>query len=194
MAAPIIKHISDSTVTFICWKERRNDDRRQKITTCNSLTARELITDAVFKDTNWQISKKHQFLFGDIVDKSDKDLFDTTKWLKKVGDRYMFIPDLKRSFSLTYLLRISCPRVISWPVIRSHHGVAMENFSKKGPFADGPAKHALALLPGRVGKDLPIGKHPKRIDTFINQFADTNGQFPTHDFHTHVWVHSSPRS
>ena len=82
---------------------------------------------------------------------------------------------------------------MNWPMTRStdlvHIGILMPN----GYSQSGHPLHVLGLHSGNVGKDVPVGKNPAMVQTFLNQFIKVDSNYPTTDFRTSGWVHSTKK-
>ena len=104
----------------------KNEERAAKLSRCSPLTLCELISDAKLEAADMSIMKKPAFLFGDSITVDDKQLHDGNyKWLRKIGDRFMFLPNMVRTVPLSYLQSMSVPRPMDWDLTRFNDGVSL---------------------------------------------------------------------
>ena len=52
----------------------------------------------------------------------------------------------------------------------------------------GPLQCVFGLHPSNVGRDVPMGKNPARVSTFLNQFINVGGNYHATYFQTPGWV------
>lgn len=103
----------------------------------------------------------------------------------------MFLPEMKRSFPLVYLQRLSAPHQLDWGITQEHDGVAMGKFGAHGVYQDGHTRCVTRLLPRRVIKKHPVGEIPTCAKTFLGEFMAKGGQYLANDFRMPGWVHSA---
>jgi len=61
------------------------------------LTFREIITNGWFESDTRIVLKKPDFFFGDAITEDDRVLYDRDyKWLRQIGDRRFFLPNMER--------------------------------------------------------------------------------------------------
>ena len=90
-----------------------NEEGQAYLIEGTALIMQKLISDGRFESLNRRLLKKLVFLFGDAIDKNEEVLFERNyKWLCQIGDRRLFLPNMKWMFSLSYLQSISLHR--SW--------------------------------------------------------------------------------
>lgn len=125
-----------------------SNDQSNRLSSCSPYTLRELISDVPLEGTNSEELEKPAFLFGDSILVSEESLFeDECKLLHHVGDR-MFILEMERSCSLTYLQGISTPRQMELSLTKNQDGIPVGNFSSKSLFQNGPSRCLTSLLLG----------------------------------------------
>ena len=73
------------------------------ITQASPETLRILVTDARLENLSRKPIVKSGFLFGDFVDFEADNAYDGDyKWLRKVRDRNLFLPNMERMYPLSY--------------------------------------------------------------------------------------------
>ena len=79
--------------------------RRERLSKVNMATLRELMIDAEFK-TDLRIRlKKPVFFFGDHIGEGGYVLHDGDyKWLRQLGDKKFFLPNMERMYPLSLSL------------------------------------------------------------------------------------------
>lgn len=80
---------------------------------------------------------------------------------------------------------------MDWDIIQEHDGVTVKKFGSHGPYQDSLEKSIIGLLPRRVNKEHPMVETAIRVKTFISQFASVGDQYPSHNFRTPEWIHST---
>ena len=71
------------------------------------------MTSGQFESDTHIVLKKLDFFFGDAITKDDRVLFDRDyKWLRQIGDRRFFLPNMERTYPLAYLQHMSVRRAI----------------------------------------------------------------------------------
>ena len=93
---------------------RTNEERQARLIKGTASTLRELILDGRF-ESNYRLFKKPVFLAGDAIKKNEEVLFDGNyKWLRQIGERHFFLPNMEWMFPLSYMQSISLPRCMDW--------------------------------------------------------------------------------
>ena len=73
------------------------------------------MTDVKFKTDSRIPLKKPVFFFGDNIGEGGYVLHDGDyKWLRQIGDRKFFLPNMERMYPLSYLQHMSVPRAMEW--------------------------------------------------------------------------------
>jgi len=111
---------ANHNLTFVLQKTApvttdKSKERREKISKVNMKTFREIITDGVFEMDSRTPLRKPVFFFGDNIDEDGSVLHDGDyKWLRQIGDRKFFLPNMERMYPLSYLQRMSVHCAIEW--------------------------------------------------------------------------------
>lgn len=133
-----------------------SNNLRDWLSSCSSSTLRELISNTPLQGANREEFEKPTFLFGDSVIIIEECLYEEVcKWFHQIDNVRMFIPKITRSYSLTYLHSIPVPQQ---SLTKNQDGIPVSNFGSQDPYQDGPNRFLTSLLPGRVGKDFPLGE------------------------------------
>nr|ABD63172.1 hypothetical protein 20.t00024 [Asparagus officinalis] len=92
-----------------------------------------LVTDARLESPSRKPIVKPGYLFGDFVDFDASTAYDGDyKWLRKVGDRNLFLPNMERMFPISYFQCASVPRHMDWPLVKNQDGVALGTLTFHG--------------------------------------------------------------
>lgn len=79
----------------------------------------EIITDASLEGSGCRMLEKSQFLFEDRVATSDEALYvDEHKWLREIDTVRKLLPDMMRSYPLSYLQKLFIPCHMNWNMTR----------------------------------------------------------------------------
>ena len=72
------------------------------------------------------------FLFGDAIDEDDRILHDGDyKWLRQIGDRKFFLPNMERMYPLSYLQQMSVHRAMDRDLSHFVSGVSLGRLGAK---------------------------------------------------------------
>jgi len=115
------------------------------------------------------------------------------KWLRQIGDRRFFLPDMERMYPLAYLQYMSVRRTMEWDLSKSFSCVFFGKLGVNEAYTVGHGRDVFGLHPELVRAEYPTGETPQLAATFINQFLKVRGDFPT-DFRLLGWVHSLDKS
>ena len=108
----------------------KNRERQTKLSQASSLTLRELITDGRFESNARTSLRKPDFLFGNSVDEDAEVMYNGSyKWLRWLGERCFFLPDMERMFSLSSIQSISLHRSMQWELTKEQSGVSFRRIS-----------------------------------------------------------------
>ena len=100
-----------------------NEEQSAKLSRASAITLRELISDGRFESDDRTLMRKPVFLFGDSIDADESPLIvGNYRWLRKIGDIFLFLPIMLRMVPLSYLQSMSVPRPMEWNLTRSHDG------------------------------------------------------------------------
>ena len=116
------------------------------------------MTDATFSTNARAPMEKPAFFFGDHISEGGYSLHDGDyKWLRQVGDRRFFLPNMERMYPLSYLQHMSVPRKLTWELSRPVPEVTLGNLGSKKVYHAGHDKEAFGLFPGLLRTDHPVG-------------------------------------
>ena len=167
-------------------------DRVTLISDPNTDVLRVLVTDAKFETGSRKKLTKPAFLFGDRVSISKGIMHGGHyKWLRQIGDRRFFLPDMHRMFPISYYQCASVPRHMNWDLVREQDGVAVGVLTHKGVNTAGYNRQVSALEPCLFSRGYPLGETASPANTFMRRFLAAKGEFPTAVFRAPGWVHSS---
>lgn len=86
-----LKHVASIPMCSL-----NNKERKERLTRCSPAIFYEIITNVPFKALNHKTMEKPNFMFGNKVLASDEEFYyEESKWLHRVGDLYMFLPDME---------------------------------------------------------------------------------------------------
>ena len=174
---------------------RKQEEHIAKLTRCSSLTLWEIISYGKLDAPDRSPLRKPVFLFGDSILADDSTLHDGNyKWLRQIGDRFIFIPNMVRMVPLFYLQSMSVPRLMDWDLTRSQGRISVGRVINYRSSPAGNGQCIVGLHPGLVGHELPQGETPKEADMFINRFMAAGGEFPSAEFRAPGWLHSTPQT
>jgi len=152
------------------------------------------MTNGLFESDTRVVLKKPDFFFGDAITEEDRILYDGDyKWLRQIGDRRFFLPNMERMYPLAYLQHTLVHRAMEWDLSQSISGASLGKLGVKEAYAAGDEKDVFGLYPGLVRAEYPKGETLQLATTFINQFLKVRGDFST-DFRPFEWVHSTDKS
>ena len=115
--------------------------------------------------------KKPNFYFGDAITEEDRVLYDGDyKWLRQIGDRRFFLPNMERMYPLAYLQNTSVHRAMEWDLSQSISGISLGKLGVKEAYPADHVKDVFGLYPGLVRAEYPKGETPQLATTLINQF------------------------
>jgi len=172
----------------------RSQERKKRLSNVDMVTFRELMTDAAFTTDARIPLEKPAFFFGDHVGDGGYSMYDGDyKWLRQIGDRRFFLPDMERMYPLSYLQHMSVPRKMKWDVSRYVPEITLGDLGAKKVYRhDSHDRAVLGLFPGSLKTELPVGEIPKLGTTFLNAFMKAEGDFPV-EFRSPGWVHSTEK-
>ena len=91
----------------------KSKERKKRISKGSMVTLRETISDGLFETDSRTPLRKPIFFFGDDIDEDDRILHNGDyKWLRQIGDRRFFLPNMERMYPLSYLQHISVHRAM----------------------------------------------------------------------------------
>jgi len=90
------------------------------------LTFREIISDSQFESDSHTLLRKPAFFFGDSIEEDEIALYDGNyKWLRRIGDRKFFLPNMERTYPLAYLQHMSVCQIMDWDLVKPYSGVSL---------------------------------------------------------------------
>lgn len=126
----------------------------EKILNPSSSILSEIMTDATFESKDKKRIKKPHLLFEDKLELFEDCLFDGNyKWLRYVRRHYIFLPNMKRSYPLSYLQATPVPRKMNWHLTKPQDGVLLGGFGTTSTFSISIDKHVSDLLLGLLKKE-----------------------------------------
>ena len=124
-------------------------ERRERLSKVDMTTFRELMTDAEFKMDSRIPLKKPVFFFSDNIGEGGYVLHDGDyKWLRQIGDRKFFLPNMERMYPLSYLQHMSVPRAMEWDLARSVPSVSLGILGARKVHSGGHGREIFGLFPG----------------------------------------------
>ena len=110
-------------------------------------------------------------------------MFDRNyKWLRQIGERHFFLPNMEQIFSLSYLQSMFVHRYMDWDLVKVQPGIAIGRISNRVAFPVGHSREILELLTGPMKQEFPTGETPKQAATFISQFMKEKDDSPNLTF------------
>ena len=107
------------------------------------------MTDADFETDSRILLKKSVFFFGDNIGEDGHILHDGDyKWLRQVGGRKFFLPNMERMYPLSYLQHMSVPRIMAWEIARPVPEVSLGTLGSRKVYNVGYEKEVFGLFPG----------------------------------------------
>jgi len=171
----------------------KSQERKERLSKVDVATLRELMTDVAFTTDSRVLMKKPAFFFGDRISEGGYSLYDGDyKWLRQIGGRRFFLPNMERMYPLSYLQHMSVPRKMTWEISRPVPEVTLGNLGSKKVYHAGHETDVLGLFPGLLRTDYPVGETPKLGTTFLNAFMEVGGDFPV-EFRSPGWIHSTEK-
>ena len=148
----------------------KSKEQKERISKVSIVTFREIISDGLFETDSRTLLRKSAFLFGDAIDENDKILHDGDyKWLRQIGDRRFFLPNMERMYPLSYLQYLSVHCTMEWDLSRFVSNVSLGKLGAKEVYSAGHGKDIFGLFPELVRPEYPKGETPQLGATFINQ-------------------------
>ena len=109
---------ADHNLTFVLQKTAhvttgKSNERKERIPKASMVTLREIISDGLFESDSRTPLRKPTFFFGDTIGEDDRILYDGEyKWLRQIGDKRFFLPNMERMYPLSYLQHMSVHRTM----------------------------------------------------------------------------------
>ena len=86
----------------------KSKERKERITKASMLTLWKIISDGLFESDSHTPLRKPAFFFGDVIKEDNRILYyGDYKWLRQIGDRRFFLPNMERMYPLSYLQHMS---------------------------------------------------------------------------------------
>ena len=84
-------------------------ERKDRTSKANMLTLQEILSNGLFESDSRALLRKPGFFFGDAIIEEDRILCDGDyKWLRQIGDRRFFLPNMERMYPLS--AQVGTPR------------------------------------------------------------------------------------
>jgi len=157
---------ADRNLTFVLQKTApvttsKSKERKERISKASMVTLWEIISDRLFETDSRTPLRKPVFLFGDAIDENDRILHDGNyKWLRQIGDRRFFLPNMERMYSLSYLQHMSVHRTMDWDLSRFVSGVSLGRLGAKEIHSTGHEKEVFGLFSRLVRSEYLRGETP----------------------------------
>ena len=95
----------------------KSQERQKRLSNVDMTTLRVLMTDAAFTTDDRVKLEKHAFFFEDRIGDGGYSMYDGNyRWLRQIGDRRFFLPDMERMFPMSYFQHMSVPRKMEWDI------------------------------------------------------------------------------
>ena len=88
------------------------------------------------------------------------------------------LPNMERTYPLTYLQHMSVRRIMDWDLVKPYSGVSLGKIGAHEAYIVGHGRCVLRLHPGLVRSEYPKAETPRLGATFLQQFLDVGGDFP----------------
>ena len=125
----------------------KHKERSEKISHGGMTTLREVMTDGRFESGKQSLMKKPAFFYGDSIPDSNEALDGKYKWIRVVGDKHLFLPDMDMMYPLIYLQPMSISRLMNWDLTKSQGGVMTGSLINRSARPQG-SQVILGLQPG----------------------------------------------
>ena len=113
------------------------------------LTLQDIISDGLFESDSHVLLRKPGFLFGDAITEEDRILCNGDyKWLRHIGDRKFFLPNMERMYPLSYLQHMSVHRAMEWDLSRFVSSVSLGKLGTKDAYPAGHRKDVFVYFSG----------------------------------------------
>ena len=104
------------------------------------------MTDGRFESDTHVTLKKPDFFFDDAIAEDDRILYDGDyKWLRQIGDKKFFLPNMERMYPLAYLQYISVHHTMEWDLSKSISGVSLGKLGVSEAYATGHRRDVFGL-------------------------------------------------
>ena len=139
----------------------KSKERRERISKVDMRTFREIMTDGEF-ETDSRTSLKKPVFFRDNIGEDCSILHDGDyKWLRQIGVRKFFLPNMERMHPLSYLQHMSVPRAMEWELARLVPNVSLGILGTRKVHPAGHGREVFGLFPGLLRSDYPVGETPQ---------------------------------
>ena len=82
------------------------------------------------------------------------------KWLRQIGDKRFFLPNMERMYPLSYLQHMSVYRTMEWDLSRFVSDMSLGRLGAKEVYSAGQGKDVFGLFPELVRPEYPKGETP----------------------------------
>ena len=114
------------------------------------------------------------------------------KWLCQISDRKFFFLNMERMYPLAYLQHMSVRQIMDWDLVKPYSGVTLGKIVHEACTIE-HGRGMLGLHPGLVRTEYQKGETPQLGATFIKQFLEVGGDFPS-EFLATGWIHSTDKN
>ena len=164
-----------------------DSERAEMIKFPQCSTLRILITDL---DLETPVGRaqfpKPAFIFRDRIPANDHlTCMEDSKLLRRVDNRFLFLPSMKRMYPLSYFLNVSCRRGLTFDIVKEKENVSLGFGRRARTQIGGQLK---GLRPGLFEKKELVQEMPRPANIFIRQFLATQGEFSTQTFRSPGWI------
>ena len=91
----------------------KSRERQSWVGNASMLTLWEIISDSRFESNSCALLRKPDFFFGDSIEEDEAIFYDGDyKWLRQIGNKRFFLPNMKRMYPLAYLQHMSVRRMM----------------------------------------------------------------------------------
>ena len=147
----------------------KSEERRDRLIKPSMLTFWEIMSDGLFESDSCVELKKPDFFFGDAIAEDERTLYDMDyKWLRQIGERKFFLPNMERMYTLAFLQHMSVYRTMEWDLSKSLFGVSLGKLGVNEAYPAGYGRDVLGLQHGLVRAEYPEGETHQLAATFIN--------------------------
>jgi len=133
------------------------------------LTLREIISEGRFESDSRTLLRNPDFFFGDSIKEDGAALYDGDyKWLRQIGNRRFFLPNMEQMYPMAYLQHKSVCRIMDWELIKPISAVFLGKIGARETFTVGHRKDVLGLQPDLVRAEYPTGETSQLAATFTD--------------------------
>lgn len=129
-------------------KDKEQSDRLTKL---SSSIFWVLMTDATFETEFDILLQKPKYFYGHAIQEDDNGMVEGLhRWLRTIGDSNMFLPEMPRMHTLSYLQHLVVPRKMEWALVKSFERVTLGRIGCHQATTINGEKGVIRLLSGSV--------------------------------------------